>query len=279
MMDKPLVMFDLFWDAANGTANGANGDAVRRPMNFLQWANNPARYSKESFYRWMVPNNNVPDSFFYKGIAPTVGRHDVSHFGPSTWGANAWDMMNHNTQLDPPTPDNDQKRFWACRPFAPFHRTRQLTFWSADWKAYEDSEIAPSAPVDWAKQNMQIYNYWWLFPNGGLGPVNTFCGLPESLYVWTNPKRTTRFVDVASSEYGGQLWQNALGAIPNDNPWTAPGPDKVITHDTRNGHWGADRNGNGKLDIGPIPRGTRMKAVKVADYDFYDPIMRLNVSN
>ncbi len=279
MMDKPIAMFDLFWDAANGAANSPNGRAVRTPMNYQQWANNPMRYSTESFYRWMVPNNNVPDSYFWKGIAPLQNRHDISHSGPTTWGAPAWDMMTHNDQLKPPTDGNDQQRFWAVKPFAPFHRSRQLAFWSVDWKAFEDAEVVPSAPVDYAKQNMQIYNYWYLFPNGGLNAVNTFCGIPESLYAWTNPLRTTRFVDVASSEEGGQLWQNAQGMVPNDNPWAPPGADKVITFDTRMGHWGADRNGNGKLDIGPIPKSTRLKAVKVADFNFYDPIMRVNASN
>ena len=202
MMDKPLSVFDLFYDAANPT-NGGNGNAIRVPQNYETSGNNPARYAFESFYRWMVPNNNVPDTFFFNGVPPPTGagtsyRHDVSNFGPSDNEAAAFDIFVHNTQLTPPTPDNDQKRFWPVKPFAPFHRARKLSFWSVDWKSYEDAEIVPSAPTDFTKQNLVILNYWYLFTNGWGDSV--LPGNPESFYVWINPQRNLRYVDVAGSE-------------------------------------------------------------------------------
>jgi hypothetical protein len=36
------------------------------------------------------------------------------------------------------------------------------------------------------------------------------------------------------------------------------------------GRWGADRNANQQLDRGQVPRSTRMRAVTVARFNYYD---------
>ena len=36
------------------------------------------------------------------------------------------------------------------------------------------------------------------------------------------------------------------------------------------GIFGADRNGNGRLDRGPVPRSVRLRAVMVARFNYYD---------
>lgn len=272
MMDKPLSIFDLFYDAANPASNAPNGQAQRTPINLQTVANNPGRSSTESFYRWMVPNNNVPNGYFWNATPPLQYHHDVSNFGATTWGQDAFDMMVHNQQLQPPTPDNDQKRFWPVKPFQPFHRARKLSFWSVDWKSYEDAEIVPCAPVDWSK--LFVYpknNFQWLYPNGDGGTVSSMLGIPEAPYVWYDSTRTKRMVDTMGSDVQNLETSSGGGAGP-----VSPGN---MIWDNRVGHFGADRNGNGKLDIGPVPMTTRMKAVKVADFVFYDPVLRVNITN
>jgi len=51
-------------------------------------------------------------------------------------------------------------------------------------------------------------------------------------------------------------------------------PRATIPHDPKavfSGIHGADRNGNGVLDRGPIPAGTRLRAIEIARYNYYDP--------
>ncbi len=156
--------------------------------------------------------------------------------------------------------------------------------------------MVPSAPVDFAKHNRYgrydstLGTYASVAPNGDYGYAtgdlgdghNPLCGLPESLYVWTSASRDTRYGDVVGGELAGYLYQNWNGAFStpmyaNTEP-TLPGGAHV-TADIHLGHWGADRNGNGKLDIGPISPSTRMRAITVGEYLYYDPVLRLNLSN
>jgi hypothetical protein len=43
------------------------------------------------------------------------------------------------------------------------------------------------------------------------------------------------------------------------------------------GRWGADRNFNGVLDRGPLPRSIRLRAAEVSRYNFYDPRLTLKL--
>jgi hypothetical protein len=41
------------------------------------------------------------------------------------------------------------------------------------------------------------------------------------------------------------------------------------------GNWWFDRNFNGRRDVGPIPRGTRLRARTIGRYNVYDPRLHL----
>ncbi len=292
MSDKPLVLLDLFHDAKNGSVSPVPTAAVRTPTG-LPTATTLS--STESFYRWMVPPNPAPRSWFRaSGYAPAAGPVDaISHQGPGRHPEKAWTSMVFNPELAPPGKpgsgttvawdwSSDQQRYWLDRPFQPFHRGRQLVFWGIDWKSYEDAETAPTAPMDAAKIGRAITaNY----DNGsqvtGFLPTFDFdnwtseiysyqsdradslqCGNPETPYVWIDAARKTRYMDDATT-----MWDK------HHQAYTREGPDALL------GHFGADRNNNRILDIGPIPKTTRMRALTIARFNVYDPVMRLNVNN
>jgi hypothetical protein len=63
--------------------------------------------------------------------------------------------------------------------------------------------------------------------------------------------------------------RRALNSPPDFGPPTAggsPKPPAIFT-----GSFGADRNGNDRLDRGPVPRSVRLRGVTVARFNFYDP--------
>jgi hypothetical protein len=310
MMDKPLALFDLFYDAVD---NGSNGSAIRQPHYPPTDDGTSAAMQQrrnESFYRWMVPTNPVPDSWFH-GVAPPQTRRATTNLGPGRERSSFFEQMVYNDQLQPPTPTNDDDRFWLTKPFAAFHRARQLTFWSVDWKAYEDAETVPCAPADFAKHDRYLRHSTLLNTYDVIAPYveyghSPLCGLPESLYVWVSPQREKRYVDIVGGDSAGYLYQNWIGApdqlrsgtfttldptndaalYPNAPsliyPVTADPPstdNQTISADVHLGHWGADRNGNGVLDVGPVPAGARMRAVHVADFVYYDPVLRVHYGN
>lgn len=58
---------------------------------------------------------------------------------------------------------------------------------------------------------------------------------------------------------------------PDYGPPTAPaGAGGVVPPQIFSGIFGADRNGNGRLDRGPVPRSVRLRAVMVARFNYYD---------
>jgi hypothetical protein len=129
-----------------------------------------------------------------------------------------------------------QDTFNLTQPFAAAERCRQLVFWAVDWKSYEDAESAPSAPLDasrmpWDSNGTYAYN------NGA--------------HKFNNPEAFFAFADAAHATI------NTAGV--------APGNLSVYL-----GLWGADRNGSGAFDRGPVPRSMRMRAVTVARFNFYN---------
>jgi hypothetical protein len=57
---------------------------------------------------------------------------------------------------------------------------------------------------------------------------------------------------------------------PDYGPPSAPGANGVTPPQIFCGNFGADRNGNGKLDRGTVPRAVRLRAVSVARFNYYD---------
>jgi hypothetical protein len=304
MMDKPLEILDLFMDAAVGATS--NNKAQRVPQN-LPTAGLVSNL--ESFYRWMTPPNQEPKSWFQTNHVASGNVHELSNSAPGRSAFTAWKSLVMNPQLAPPssagasstTPWNwssDDTRYFPNRHFNAFHRGRELIFWSADWMSYADAETAPSAPLDWAKHARSI----WLSGNGKTpvrvkpmfdlaessgGPQmpgspwpretgmpwppnlswswaeeSQYAGNPEQGRLWAGSAHNARWYDWVTNSNGQDSWSyDAAGA------------------DINLGHWGADRNGNKTLDIGPVPITSRMRAETVARFDFYDPILRLNVNN
>lgn len=266
--DRTLCLFDLFYDAGPGANDGyATRSVHHRPGDerysggALAPAGGYSQYTDESFHRWVVPRN------------PITGRHAVSHLWPfqneaqavADYDFSSWDAIQANAQLDQPSVGSDAERYWLNRPFDPGHRTRQLVFWSVDWKAYEDAERVPSAPLDMARHGLGVGGRQWLDSfssdisgrdmssgDGGLG--NGLIGHPETMYAWYDEQRDT----TAIKERG----------------------DEVISrHDVKYGKWGADRNFNFTYDQGPVPASTRMRATTLLRLNYYDPVMRVHVGN
>ncbi len=278
MVDKPLALLDLFMDAGRGPSS--DGHAQRVPQGL---PTSTLLSSGESFYRWIMPPNPATRDGFRTGTVPASPAAPVcalSHLGPGRWNETSWTSVMYNPQLAPPGSaggswnwSSDADRYWLNRPFQAFHRDRQLAFWAVDWKQYEDAETAPSAPLDLAKHarsirtkpdGVTVDSFWPMLQPGDSKDAydradSQFAGNPENALVWLDATRQQRFIDTMTNLDATQVWA-----------YTRENEDIVL------GHWGADRNNNRVLDIGPIPKTTRLRAAAVARFNVYDPVLRLN---
>lgn len=270
---------------------------------------NTAKESFESFYRWIEPANPSLPGRTASGAAAILPRVRSGagpvgwpwfHAGsPASMGNPFWhwaarndpDAATRNAAVGTPWPNwlrepvagNDVAHAWVERPFLAQHRARELVYWAVDWKAYEDSEEAPSHPVDFARTGRQIdihhsgdvYIANWIHPAGqenGLvsgSPRGPGYGGPEMLYTWTDETRTLNFV--RSWNLNSSLNNDSipLPICPNNTGVTG----YAYVH---LGAFGADRNMNGIFDRGPVPRTVRMRAQQVARFVFYDPVLTLD---
>jgi len=140
----------------------------------------------------------------------------------------------------------DHTNFNLTTPFAPAERCRQIVCWSADWRSYDDFESAPSGGHD---ASMTFLD------SRGEYVDNEVVQHPADLSLsWTDATRSTRV------------------------PWVA-GQDPMSRTATRRspayrkrffGLWGVDRNGNGVFDQGPLPPSTRIRALPIGRWNFYD---------
>ncbi len=284
MNDKPLAIFDLFHDAGQGPTSPSNL-AIRTPKNLPTVTTvSPT----ESFYRWLMPPNQAPRTWFKQNFTPATGPVSaLSHHGPARANTTPWYNLMYNPELAPastaaPTTTSewnwtsDKDRYWLNRPYAPFHRCRQLVFWAVEWKSYVDAETAPSAPLDLAKHARSIHlkadgttvdTFWPMLAAGdGWGNSNRqdsqMAGNPENGILWLDSERKKRYLDAQTNPYLKSFWT-----------YTRESEDIVL------GHWGADRNNNRILDEGPIPKTTRLRALQVAHFNVYDPVLRLHNSD
>jgi hypothetical protein len=125
--------------------------------------------------------------------------------------------------------------------FEAAERCRTLLCWSVDWKSYADAESAPSAPIEATR--------CFLDSDGNEVALEGVSLPPERDYLWKD--------DAHSAVY---TWSRAYD-------WTYNDP----TYKQRYlGIWGADRNGNGSFDVGPVPTSTRLRATPVSRINFYD---------
>lgn len=184
--------------------------------------------------------------------------------------------MDFPDRAIPSTLWGDPANFTLARPFKAEERCRQLVFWSVDWMGYEDFETAPSGPIDASK-------YQFAAPIGttNVDDLNQRMGAStwpdHHIYQFRNPEKVITFTDAAvpTSPTGTDV---RTRRILNQNGHG--GTDKGGNIDTRRrflGRWGADRNFNGVLDRGPLPRSLRLRASEVSRYNFYDPRLTLKL--
>jgi hypothetical protein len=166
------------------------------------------------------------------------------------------------------------ERFWWTKPFAPSDRCRQIVVWAVDWKSYEDAEMAPSAPVDLSKlgRNLDpnwLGGMWWEWQGNHVRMDISEAGNPEKLIAWMNPRRDATMYRLPPQLIGSTV--NPLGD-PEYNGIFYRGLDETWSPWWTLGYWGADRNGDGVCNVGPVPKTTRMRAVEVARFVYYDPV-------
>ncbi|HYE04477.1 MAG TPA: hypothetical protein VEL07_03045, partial [Planctomycetota bacterium] len=171
----------------------------------------------------------------------------------------------------------DTARFTLADRFAACERARELVFWSVDWQSYVDAETAPSAPVDASRYPLST-------------PDRAGMTLPWAMemtpfrdwrqFAFRNPEKTLVFTEtVAHLPDGAPVEALRLGT----QQWLdeAPGRrDQGRTPQAKaifSGIHGADRNCNGRLDRGPVPASTRLRASSVARFNVYDPRLPLTL--
>lgn len=188
----------------------------------------------------------------------------------------------------------DRSHFNLTAPFAAEERCREIIFWAADWLAYEDSETAPSAPVD-----ASLYPIAAPLYHDRLGRPPTYeerlgklqfrdnrlptYRNPEKVLIFFPNRSDGSFVDVLAKPTGSPMEQHMIlnsVAVDNTATWY---PDEAPLPNGRNaqqirwarevfaGRHGADRNFNRLLDRGPLKPSVRLYATQVARFNFYDP--------
>ena len=157
-------------------------------------------------------------------------------------------------------------------PFESAERCRQIVFWAVDWQAYEDFETAPSAPIDAGR-----YAKYAPRPSASFAEL---CGgakwMDHHMFGYRNPEKMITFngdmtnvstgtaTPPGKSSNPGVHGPDDFGGQTNDQGLGSAEMSRFI------GRWGADRNANQTLDRGQVPRSTRMRAVTVARFNYYD---------
>ncbi|HYE04888.1 MAG TPA: hypothetical protein VEL07_05125 [Planctomycetota bacterium] len=268
MMDRTLYAWDLF--DADGKALRTRAEppghytvawGSRHAAFGAQWAqpytiDSPGAYrnafgsAPPQAYIFAAPDDRIAEGqtwntprTFARGLAALHGASIESKDGKSLW--------NHAE-----SPRRDHYRLNDA--FTVADRCRELVFWSVDWKSYADAESVPSAPVDLSRMSRKPDGHavgpWWMHKSGWLGN-------PEQFVAWTNSARNR----TAASDPA--VWDNVRG-------WVG-----AFTMHAGLGRWGADRNGNGIFDVGPVPPTTRLRATEVARFVFYDPVAWTSLRN
>ena len=162
--------------------------------------------------------------------------------------------------------------FTLAKPFKAMERCRQLVFWAVDWTSYEDFETAPSAPVDASKYLFSAPLSW-----GDMGTRMNECTWPDHhVYQFRNPEKVITFTDsgVRTEPTGTDVSNRRILNRDGEGNDKGSGNDNISRF---LGLWGADRNFNGKIDRGPVPRSVRMRATSVARFNYYDPRLTLKL--
>lgn len=252
--DFPLLQFDLF---PGGRQN---------PMGFA--ATPTAPMPGGAFPPAPAPSPTDPDAPYGDTIYATgdlgwrvIGERLPTSFGRAR-GEYGWIGSADNRAGT--IPDNHAAiaaswgvpaRFNLCRPFAAAERMRELVCWSVEWRAWEDCEATPPDAPDSTRH---------FIDSRGAAVSSEYRGLqPEAALFWNAAqlKHWSAISDGSTVE-----WPD-YGDVANPRPWA------VDTPEYRRqwlGWYGADRDGDGVFDRGPLPPSTRLRATLVSRFLFYD---------
>ncbi|MBA3846243.1 MAG: hypothetical protein H0X45_06330 [Planctomycetes bacterium] len=134
--------------------------------------------------------------------------------------------------------------FNLCAPFDAAERSRQIVCWSADWISFDDFEQAQTGPYDASVAFMDS--------RGAYVSAERAQFPPDWQLSWSDASRATRV------------------APPADDPNGPANADTAAYRAGFLGVHGADRNGNGRFDRGPLPSAARLRATSLGRYAFYD---------
>ncbi len=193
--------------------------------------------------------------------------------------------------------------------FNPVERCRELVAWAVDWQSFEDFETAPGPPLDASLYPLAVptanaNRTWAQRRSNGLWDEDdlarfrnpdryrTFiCDMdnrhpdpaqaayrPSGDPITTRTARGDRVISVTDStlkdlgnvsagQPGRAYWR------PDRQAYTFAFSDLTTVDPTCvfNQLHGADRNGNGVLDRGPLPASQRLRATTVTRFIVYDP--------
>ncbi len=176
----------------------------------------------------------------------------------------------------------DNRHFSLTAPFAPVERCRQVVFWSVDWQAFDDFETAESAPLDASRYPKGA-------PIAGRDLAGMMAGYPwidVELWSYRNPEKAYLYfspqgsgIDPRAQPTGTDMSPLIFGLNQGGGDWGVVQDKGLIAGSTAldapqtlfSGRLGADRNFNRRLDRGPLPPSSRMRAVQVGRFNFYDP--------
>jgi len=263
MMDVPLLEWDLFPDTGTPLLSG-----------FIKTSQIGPPTIQAQQYRMLAPM-----AISGQGVATVSDDLSTSNQGFREGGG-----------MGTATPNNvfgNSGHFTLTRSFSPDERCREVVFWMADWQAYEDSETAPSAPMDASKFPIRNRGTG----NGTIADRMKGFSFDSSIYAsYFNPERNLLHIQDLSLQPTG-LDTTTLtisptgGAGTQAQAWAANNrfdyeDDKAGTpagFPLFSGLYGADRNQNGVLDRGPLVQSVRMRATTIARFVVYDPRLPLTL--
>lgn len=267
------------------------------PMNTLNGgfaSNNPAKRvnptTGELIDFTASPSGRYSQSGQFQSLALANGYPMANVMGAGGNGAARANFARYRTMTR--SPGGEARRFWFTDrdPDTVQNRTRQLVIWSAPWQSYEDFESVPGEAPDISQMAM-VDNGRGAGYNFRFRPKSNNFGHPEELVNFANPARDatifrmpadrhihalppdTNFLDRVSG-FDNRTDTATYGTAFTNIPYfhhKGPSPRTLIF--AQLGMWGADRNGNGAWDRGPISATQRIRASEVGRYVFYDPVL------
>jgi hypothetical protein len=221
-------------------------------------------------------------SKLYDGTAQAPRQWKIISAQPITNIGRSFSYPNQNLPALLPaisTTTTTPNHFTLARPFKPTERCRQIVFWAVDWQSYEDFETAPSAPVDASRYPKRA-------PVGNRSNPLNLMDMPFldwQQFGFRNPEKVLAFCEPTATRQTG----DAIPIAGVDNVGVYDRGSGVTQRAIFSGQYGADRNANGtmvengvnvwrgRLDRGPVPKSTRLRAITVARFNYYDPRLTL----